>query len=38
MSEIFVLNRQSIQLLAEEYLFGDLDKSKFVKLYNEINT
>ena len=28
------MNRQSIQLLAEEYLSGDLDKAEFVKLYN----
>ena len=28
------MNRQSIQLLAEEYLSGDLEKNDFVKLYN----
>lgn len=28
------MNRQSIQLLAEEYLSGDLEKPDFVKLYN----
>jgi hypothetical protein len=28
------MNRQSVQLLAEEYLSGDLDKPDFVKLYN----
>jgi hypothetical protein len=28
------MNRRSVQLLAEEYLSGDLDKTEFVKLYN----
>lgn len=28
------MNRQSVQLLAEEYLSGDLEKPEFVKLYN----
>ena len=28
------MNRQSINLLAEDYLSGDLDKAQFVKLYN----
>jgi hypothetical protein len=28
------LNRASVQLLADEFLSGDLDKPEFVKLYN----
>ena len=28
------MNRQSVQLLAEEYLSGDLEKPEFVKMYN----
>lgn len=28
------MNRQSVQLLAEEYLSGDLEKPDFIKLYN----
>jgi hypothetical protein len=28
------MNRQSVQLLAEEYLSGDLEKPEFIKMYN----
>lgn len=28
------MNRQSVQLLVEEYLSGDLEKNEFIKLYN----
>lgn len=28
------MNRQSVQLLCEEYLSGDLEKNDFIKLYN----
>ena len=28
------MNRQSVQLLAEEYLSGDLEKTEFIKMYN----
>ena len=30
------MNRQSVQLLAEEYISGDIEKNDFIKMYNRV--